>query len=117
LDFGSSNPIAPGKYITVMKTTMDLCDILNTKSNFLKKFMIDIFLKATKASKGTLKCPFEKSVYQISDWLIDADKIIPKSFTVHGNVSIYAEFLTKSNSSSKKISVYSFRLYFEIKKT
>jgi hypothetical protein len=111
--FATTNPIAPGKYITLFNKTTDLCDIQNSKSNFLRKFIIDTF---EKSSNVTVKCPFEKNIFRMKDWVIDADKLFPKSLSMSGNVKIHLEFLTKSNSSSKPIFVYSLKLLLQFQK-
>jgi hypothetical protein len=113
LEFASSNPIAPDKYIGLIETTANLCNVQNLKSKFLRKAIIEIF---KKSSNVTLKCPFEKTTYQMNDWLIDADKMIPTSFAIPGNVSLYLEFLVKSDSSSKTISMFSLKTFLEIRK-
>jgi hypothetical protein len=113
LEAGSTNPIAPDKYITLIKTTLDLCNKQNSKSNFVFMLMIDTFEKSTNVK---LNCPLEKNVYRMSDWLIDANKILPKSLSFPANVSVNSEFLTKSNSSSKRIQIFSLKLLLEVKK-
>jgi hypothetical protein len=90
-----------------------MCDFLKSKNNFLKKLM---FKQFEKSNNITLKCPLEKRVYQISDWLFDGNKIIPKSLAIPGNISFYVEFLTNSNSSENMIFVYSLKLLMEFKK-
>ncbi len=113
LDGGSSNLIVPGKYVTMIKTITDLCDVQNSKSNFIKNLIIATFEKSTNVK---LKCPLEKNTYQIKDWLFDGNKILPKSFVIPGNVSIYLEFLTKSKSSSERIFLFSLKLLLELQK-
>ncbi len=110
---GSANPIAPGKYITAVKTTTDLCNKQNSKSNFLIKILTDIFENSTNVK---VKCPMEKNVYQMKNLLVDANKLIPKSLAFPANVSAYGEFLTKSNSSSRKVFILSVKLLVDIKK-
>ncbi len=110
---GAANPIVPSKYITTIKTTTDLCDILNSKTNFLNKLLIGNFENSTNVK---LKCPMKEKNYGENNWLIDADKMIPKSLAFPANISIYAEFLTKSKSSSKRIFIFSIKLLLEVKK-
>jgi hypothetical protein len=98
--FETTNPIAPGKYITLVNKTADICEIQNLKINFLSKFLIEAL---EKSSNITVKCPFEKTIFRMKDWLIDTDKFVPKSLSMSGNVRICLEFQTKSNSSSKPI--------------
>jgi hypothetical protein len=109
----TTNPIAPGKYITLVNKTTDLCDTKNLKSHFLRKFAIEAL---EKSSNVTVKCPIEKNIFRMKDLLIDPDKIVPKSLSMSGNVRIQWEFLTKSNSSSKPIFVYSLKLLLEFQK-
>jgi hypothetical protein len=75
--------------------------------------MIEIFKKSANVK---LKCPFEKKIYRTTDWLIDADKMIPNSIAISGNASILWEFLTRSNSSSKRILLYRLKLLVEFQK-
>jgi hypothetical protein len=75
-----------------------------------------MFEKLEKSNNITLKCPLEKRVYQIQNWLFDANKIIPKSLVMPGNISFYLEFLTKSNSSENKMLVHSLKVLMEYKK-
>jgi hypothetical protein len=51
-----------------------------------------------------------------TDWLIDGNKMIFKSFSFNGNTSVFLEYQTKSNSSSKIILLYSLKLLLEVKK-
>ncbi len=90
-----------------------MCDFFKSKDNFLKKLM---FEKLENSNNITIKCPLEKRVYQISDWLIDGNKIIPKSLAMPGNISFHLEFLTNSNTSENKMLVYSLKLLMEFKK-
>jgi hypothetical protein len=52
----------------------------------------------------------------MNDWLIDADKIIPKSLSMSGNVKIYWVFEIKSNSSSRPIFIGSLKLLLGFQK-
>jgi hypothetical protein len=113
LEVASSSPMSPGKYITFFKTTTDICDIQNMKSSFIRKAITETF---KKSSSVKLKCPFEKNVFLMRDWLIEADKMIPNSFAISGDIRIYWEFLINSNSSSKRIVMASLKLLLEIQK-
>ncbi len=108
----ATNAMLPNTFITVINTTTNMCDFFKSKDNFLKKLM---FEQLEKSNNISLKCPLEKRVYQISDWLIDGNKIIPKSLAIPGNISFYVEFLTKSNSSENKLFLYSLKLLLELK--
>jgi hypothetical protein len=109
----ATNPLLPNKLITVFDTTTNVCDFLKSKDNFLKRLL---FEKFEKSNNITMECPLEKRVYQISDWLVDGNKIIPRSLTIPGNISLYLEFLTNLNSTGKKIFLYSLQVLLELKK-
>jgi hypothetical protein len=109
---GSPNPIVPSKYITTFKTTIDLCSIQKSKTNFIIKLLIDTFENSTNVK---VKCPMKEKNYGENRWLVDANKIIPKSIAFPANISIYGEFLAKTNSSSKRVFVFSVKLFLETK--
>jgi hypothetical protein len=110
---GVSNPIASGKFITILNTTTDLCDMFKTKKNFVKKFLIDKFENTTKVK---LECPIEKNLFLVNDWILDSREIFPKSLLqISNNISFYMEFLTATKSSSKRIFIFSLKVLLEFK--
>jgi hypothetical protein len=109
----ATNPLLTNKLITVIDITTNMCDFFKSKDNFLKKLMIG---QLEKSNNISLECPLEKRVYQVSDWLIDGNKVITKSLALPGNISFYVEFLVNSNSSENKIFVYSLKVLMEFKK-
>jgi hypothetical protein len=109
--YGVSNPIAPGKFMSIINTTTDLCDMFKAKNNFIKKLIFDKFENATNMK---LKCPVEKNVFLVNDWIIDSRKF-PKSLQIPNNISFYIEFLVATKPSLKRIFVYSVKVLLEFK--
>jgi hypothetical protein len=108
----ATNPLLKSQFITLINITSNLCDFSKLKDNFLKRL---IFEKFEKSNNITMKCPFEKRVYQVQDWLVDGNKIIPKALAIPGNISFYLEYLGNSKSSENKIFLCSLKLLLELK--
>ncbi len=109
----ATNPILPGKYITLINTTIELCDSKNYRNNFINAI---ITASVQTSIDEKMNCPVKKNIYRKNDWLFDADKLIPKSLAIPGNVSLYIEYQAKTNSSSKKVFMLSVKLRLEVKK-
>jgi hypothetical protein len=111
--YGISNPIAPGKYMTIVNTTTDLCDMFEAKNNFIKKLLFNKFENATNVK---LKCPIEKIVFHIDNWILDSREFIPKSLLlIPNNFSLYIEFVVATKPSVKREFLYSLKILFELK--
>jgi hypothetical protein len=111
--YGISNPIAPGKYMTIVNTTTDVCDTFEAKNNFMKKLLFNKFENATNMK---LKCPFGKDVFQIDNWILDSREFIPKSLLlIPNNFSFYMEFEAVTKPSPKRNFLFSLKILFELK--